>query len=62
MLAPRLEHADQFVALFGLDRHRRASAERVDRDPSQPVELETVTTWDVVQPAMGIFEVFRLES
>jgi hypothetical protein len=60
--APSLEHSDQFVGLLGLNRHRRASTSRVDRHPSKPVELETMAAGDVMQRALSIFEVARLET
>src|SRR6478735_2336828 len=31
-------------------------------DPPQPVELEAVTTWHMVQPAMRVVEIARLEA
>ena len=62
VLTPCLERGDQFVGLLWLDRQHCASAERVDRHTSQPVELEAMTAWDVVQPAMRIFEIVRLEA
>jgi hypothetical protein len=51
----------QFIRLLRIDRERRAAALRVDRDPPFPVELKAVAAWNMVEPAMSIFEIGRLE-
>jgi hypothetical protein len=51
----------EFVGLLGSHRQSGATTMRVDRHPPLPVELEAMAAWNMVQPAMSVFEIGRLE-
>jgi hypothetical protein len=61
VLLPGLEHRMEFVRQLGPHRQRRAAARRVDGYASLPVELEAMAAWNVVKPAMSVFEIGRLK-
>ena len=61
VLPPGLEHRVEFVGLLGSHRHSGAAAKRVDRNPPLPVELEAMAAWHMMEPAMSVFEIGRLE-
>jgi hypothetical protein len=50
----------QFVGLFWSHRQGSAATKGVDRYPPGPLELEPMTAWNMMQPAMGVFEIRRL--
>jgi hypothetical protein len=51
----------EFVRLLGSYRESRAATQRVNRHPALPVELEAMAAWNMVEPAMRVFEIGRLE-
>ena len=61
-VAPGLECRMEFISLLGPYRQGRAPAQRVDRHPTAPVELEPMAAWNMVEPAMSVFEIGWLEA
>jgi hypothetical protein len=51
----------EFVGLLGVYRESRAATKSVDCHPSFPVELEAMAAWNMIEPAVSVLEIGRLE-
>jgi hypothetical protein len=62
VFAPSVERRKQIIGLLLANGQASAPALRFDRDLPLPIKLKDVTTRDMSQPAMRVFEVCRLEA